>query len=124
MLRGGATLISSDYFQLRIGGDLAAVKGIIKHVLEADEQARRDGGPRVVDVDFITRHPTGFAAFAADVADEAWETSEPEPGLAQAQLRRHGDIKMAAGSVSCCWGMGITQHQPSVAPHHLDRKNI
>src|SRR3546814_9668852 len=88
MLRGGSTRISSDYFQLRIGGDLAAVKGIIKHVLEADEQARRDGGPRVVDVDFITRHTTGFAGFAADVADEAWETIEAESGLAQEQLRR------------------------------------
>src|SRR3546814_4761437 len=58
MLRGGSTRISSDYFQLRIGGDLAAVKGIIKHVLEADEQARRDGSPRVVDVDFRSEEHT------------------------------------------------------------------
>src|SRR3546814_3852877 len=39
MLRGGSTRISSDYFQLRIGGDLAAVKGLIQHVLEADERS-------------------------------------------------------------------------------------
>jgi molybdopterin-dependent oxidoreductase alpha subunit len=115
MLRGGSTRISSDYFQLRIGGDLAAVKGIVKHVLEADEQARRDGGPRVVDVDFITRHTTGFAAFAADVADESWDTIETESGLSREQLRRAGDIYLSAGSVICCWGMGITQHKHSVA---------
>src|SRR3546814_9923673 len=104
MLRGGSTRISSDYFQLRIGGDLAAVKGIIKHVLEADEQARRDGSPRVVDVDFITRHTTGFAAFAAAVADEAWETIETESGLAQEQLRPAGDIYKDAGRGLYGWG--------------------
>jgi molybdopterin-dependent oxidoreductase alpha subunit len=115
MLRGGSTRIASDYFQPKIGGDLAAVKGIIKHVLEADERARREGGARVVDVDFITRHTTGFAAFAADVADEAWDTIEAESGLTRGQLQRAGDIYMAAGSVICCWGMGITQHKHSVA---------
>src|SRR3546814_13091539 len=47
---------------------------------------------------------------------EAWETIETESGLAQEQLRRAGDIYMAAGSVICCWGMGITQHKHSVAP--------
>ena len=115
MLRGGSTRIASDYFQPKIGGDLAAVKGIIKHVLEADELARRDGGERVVDVDFITRHTTGFAGFAADVADEAWDTIEAESGLSRDQLARAAGIYMAAGSVICCWGMGITQHKHSVA---------
>ncbi|GAA3919702.1 FdhF/YdeP family oxidoreductase [Luteimonas lutimaris] len=115
MLHGGSTRIASDYFQPRIGGDLAAVKGIIKHVLEADEAARREGGARVVDVDFITRHTTGFAAFAADVADEAWDTIEAESGLSREQLLRAAGIYMAAGSVICCWGMGITQHKHSVA---------
>jgi molybdopterin-dependent oxidoreductase alpha subunit len=115
MLHGGSTRISSDYFQLRIGGDLAAVKGIIKHVLEVDEQARRDGGPRVLDVDFITRHTTGFAGFAADVADEDWDTIEAESGLSREQLRRAGDIYLSAGSAIFCWGMGITQHKHSVA---------
>src|SRR3546814_18151343 len=98
-----------------MGGNRGAVKGIIRRVLEAEERARREGGPRGVDGDFSTRHTTGFAAFAADVADEAWETIDAESGLAQEQLRRAGDIYMAAGSVICCWGMGITQHKHSVA---------
>src|SRR3546814_13298216 len=70
MLRGGSTRISSDYFQLRIGGDLAAVTGIIKHVLESDEQACRDGSPHLVVAALISPHTTDFAPFAADVADE------------------------------------------------------
>src|SRR3546814_19324536 len=80
MLRGGSTRISSDYYQLRIGGDLAAVKGIIKHVLEADKNTSRDRGPRVVAVDLITRHTTGFARFADDVEHKPWEPLEPQSG--------------------------------------------
>ena len=70
MLRGGSTRISSDYFQLKIGGDLAAVKGIIKHALERDAQALRDGRASLLDRDFIHAHTSGFEAFAAEVAAE------------------------------------------------------
>ena len=44
----GATPISTHYFQLRVGGDLAAVKGMMKHVLE--QEAARGG---VLDRAFI-----------------------------------------------------------------------
>lgn len=115
MLGGGSTRISSDYFQLRIGGDLAAVKGIIKHVLEVDAQAQREGAARAIDVDFIAMHTIGFDTFATDVAAEDWRTIEAESGLTRAQLQRAGDIYLAANSVICCWGMGITQHKHSVA---------
>src|SRR5438445_13155153 len=40
MLGDTSTAISSDYFQLKIGGDLATVKGIIKCTLEADQEAQ------------------------------------------------------------------------------------
>ncbi|WP_440225521.1 FdhF/YdeP family oxidoreductase [Dokdonella sp. MW10] len=115
MLRNGDTRIASDYFQPRIGGDLAALKGIVKHVLEADARALADGAPRVVDLDFITAHTTGFEAFAADIAAEDWTLIEEESGLARDQLARAAEVYRRAGSVICCWGMGITQHKHAVA---------
>lgn len=119
MLHNGSTRISSDYFQLRIGGDLAAVKGIIKRTLELDAQAQNEGRERVVDMAFIAEHTRGFERFAADVAAEAWETIEAESGLSRAELERAGDLYARAGSVICCWGMGITQHKHSVATIHM-----
>ncbi|MCL1633488.1 FdhF/YdeP family oxidoreductase [Luteimonas sp. SX5] len=119
MLSGGSTRISSDYFQLRIGGDLAAVKGIVKHVLETDAQAQRSGAARAIDAEFIAAHTVGFDGFAADVAAESWETIEAESGLSRGQLRRAADIYLAADGVICCWGMGITQHKHSVATIHM-----
>jgi anaerobic selenocysteine-containing dehydrogenase len=50
MLRGGSTEIASNYFQPRLGGDMAAVRGMVKAViLDADDAAvgsRRSLGSR------------------------------------------------------------------------------
>ena len=111
----GSTKISSDYLQLAIGGDLAAVKGIVKHVLERDAQAIARGEPSLLDRAFIAEHTAGFDTFAADVQAEAWETILTESGLEEAQIRHAGDIYLHAERVIACWGMGITQHTHSVA---------
>ena len=115
MARRGSTRISSDYLQVKIGGDLAAVKGMIKHVLERDAEAIARGETSLLDRDFIDRHTAGFDAFAADVRAEDWDTIVEESGLTQAQIRHAGDIYLRAGRVIACWGMGITQHKHSVA---------
>ena len=115
MMRGGSTKITSDYFQLKIGGDLAAVKGIIKHVLERDAQALARGDASLLDRAFIAEHTTGFEAFADDVQAERWDTIVAESGLDETQLRQAGDLYLQSERVIACWGMGITQHRHSVA---------
>ena len=106
----GSTPISTHYFQLRVGGDLAAVKGMMKHVLE-QEAARGD----VLDRAFIAEHTSGFEALAQSLRDESWQVLEEESGLTEAQMRSAADIYIGANSVIACWGMGITQHVHSVA---------
>ncbi|MBC3929639.1 FdhF/YdeP family oxidoreductase [Undibacterium sp. CY21W] len=115
MLGGKVTAISSDYFQLNIGGDLSAVKGMIKCVLEADIVAQANAQPRVIDVTFIAEHTANFEVFAADVLAESWDVIVNESGLDRVQIQRAADSYMAAGKVIACWGMGITQHKHSVA---------
>lgn len=115
MLGLGSNFISTDYHQLRIGGDLAAIKGIIKHVIEADDAAVAAGQPRVLDTAFIAEHTHGFDIFVADIRAESWEAIEAESGLPEAQLRATGETYIAAKAVIACWGMGITQHKHSVA---------
>ena len=106
----GSTPISTHYFQLRVGGDFAAVKGIMKHVIE-QEDAR--GG--VLDHAFIAAHTSGFDALAADLRAEDWVLLEQESGLSEEQMRAAGDVYLGAGSVIACWGMGITQHKYAVS---------
>jgi molybdopterin-dependent oxidoreductase alpha subunit len=106
----GSTRISSHYFQLRIGGDLAMVKGMIKHVVEREDSV---GG--VLDHAFIAEHTLGIAELLDDVRAESWALLEQESGQSEAQMRAAGDVYLGANNVIACWGMGITQHQHSVA---------
>ena len=115
MARGGSTRIASDYFQLKIGGDLAAVKGMARHLLERDAEALARGAPGLLDRDFIATHTTGFDAFAADLHGESWDTLVAESGLDEAQLRHAGELYLQSERAIACWGMGITQHRHSVA---------
>ena len=64
MLTPAETQISTQYHQVKTGGDTAAILGICKAVIEADDRAMRSGEPRVLDVAFIDEHTTGFEAFA------------------------------------------------------------
>ena len=106
----GSTRISSHYFQLRVGGDLACVKGMMKHVVEQE-----DAGARVLDRAFIDEHTVGIEALLDDLRAESWPLLEQESGLSEAQMRAAGDIYLGADRVIACWGMGITQHPHSVA---------
>ena len=114
MATGGATTISSHYFQVRVGGDLALLKGLCKRVFELDDQAREQGRPRVLDLDFIDAHTTGIEAFEADVRAEPWALIEAESGLSRDRICEAAEVYARAGRVIACWGMGITQHPQAV----------
>jgi molybdopterin-dependent oxidoreductase alpha subunit len=97
--------IASDYFQPRIGGDLAVATALAKVVVERD----------AVDCDFIAAHTTGFDAFAATLRATQWPELERESGLTRAQLEHAANIYIDSPATILCWGMGITQHHRSVA---------
>ena len=106
----GSTPISTHYFQLRIGGDFAFVKGMMKHLVEL-----QDDGQQVLDQAFIAGHTVGFDALLADLRAESWVLLEQESGLPRAQICAAAEVYRQAKRVIACWGMGITQHQNSVA---------
>ena len=115
MLSGGATTITSDYFQLKVGGDIAVLTGLIKHLLEMDEAARVLGLPPVLDVAFLAAHTEGLDALTAQVRGTDWALIEAESGLSQARLRHAAEVIARSDKVIACWGMGITQHRHGVA---------
>ena len=110
MLTGGSTQIASQYYQPKIGGDLAAIKGIAKYLVEA---ATVD--PDAVDHAFIAQYTSGFEAFAADLRSTRWDAIERESGLSRAQIEDAARVYRESNATIFCWGMGITQHRRSVA---------
>ena len=106
-----STPISTDIFQLRVGGDAAALKGIMKACIEADDEALATDQPRVLDWDFIAGHTTGFEAFSADLRCAEWSAIERAAGLGRAELEAAARIYLEADSAILVFGMGLTQHR-------------
>src|SRR3984957_5858747 len=107
----GETRIASEYCQVRIGGDVAALKGVMKLVLEAHDAALHRGAEPVLDLAFIGEHTHGFEAFAADLRRTTWDEILSASGLPRDQLERVAAIYMRAHTAIVVYGMGITQHR-------------
>ncbi|WLS04908.1 FdhF/YdeP family oxidoreductase [Shinella oryzae] len=110
MLTGHETQISDEYLQVRAGGDIAAILGLCKVVIEADDAAVRSGHARVLDVAFIENHTVGLDSFVDLVRSTTWDKIEQESGLTEAAIRRAGEIYIQSERVIGVYGMGLTQH--------------
>jgi molybdopterin-dependent oxidoreductase alpha subunit len=92
--------IASLYVQPHIGGDLALMTGVAKHVLERGGHAP----------DFIQHHTEGFEAFERQIASTSWADIETGAGVPRETIARVADMYMAATNVVIGWTMGITHH--------------
>ncbi|MGN6381565.1 MAG: FdhF/YdeP family oxidoreductase, partial [Dyella sp.] len=110
MLTGHATELAHMYLQVKPGGDIAAVMGLCKRVLAADDAAQAASGPRVLDVAFIDQHTKGFDEFVAKARATGWDEIERASGLNRAELEAAADVYIESERVIGVYGMGLTQH--------------
>ena len=106
----GGTPIAEQFLQVRINGDVALLKGIMKEVLE--EERRRPG--QVLDHDFIARHTSGFDEFIAAIDLVSWDEILEQSGIDREQIHRAAQVYIKAERVIVCWAMGLTQHKNAV----------
>jgi anaerobic selenocysteine-containing dehydrogenase len=87
MLTLSETKISTQYHQLYPGGDLAAIVGLCKALIAADDKAKAlHQSERVLDVDFIAEHTDGCGAFEAAVRGFEWPEIERCSGLKREEI--------------------------------------
>ncbi|MBY5734303.1 FdhF/YdeP family oxidoreductase [Rhizobium leguminosarum] len=140
MLTGRETPISSEYYQVRNGGDIAAIFGVCKALIETDDALHESGLSRVsgsdakpgdptnaaavafaasmraidrkhiLDHDFITEHTSGFEEFAAAARRYQWPELEEVSGLTREQMTHAARTYAASDAVLMVYGMGLTQH--------------
>ncbi len=106
MAGGKPTKISTEYFQVRPGGDVAALIGMIKLVLEAEDAAPGT----VLDRGFIDAETAGFDEMKQTVEAVGWADIEHGSGLTREMIGRAADIYLGADKVIGIYGMGLTQH--------------
>lgn len=111
LLANQGTALSDLWLPVRINGDMAAMQGIMKEMLEVED--KQPG--RIFDLPFIREHTVGFDDFIAHLRETPWEDILAGSGLSREQLRMAADIAMESKRIICCWAMGLTQHKNAVA---------
>jgi molybdopterin-dependent oxidoreductase alpha subunit len=103
------TEIGTRNVQVRIGGDMALMRGVSKAVLEAAEK-----DPDVLDREFLEHHTQGFDEYRALVASTAWSDIVEGSGIAEPDIRKLAESYIASERVIIAWCLGITQHEHGV----------
>ncbi|HEX6123969.1 MAG TPA: FdhF/YdeP family oxidoreductase [Pyrinomonadaceae bacterium] len=99
------------HLPLRIGGDMAVLKGMMKVVLE-HERARPG---TVFDHEFINEQSEGIDELIANLDRTSWNNILSESGLTHEQISEAANMFISARRVITCWAMGLTQHKHAVA---------
>lgn len=107
---GPGQTLTDLHLPVRINGDTAVFKGMMKAMLE--EEDREPGS--VFDQDFILNHTHGYPELIQDLRLTEWAEIEEQSGLGASELRKAAAIAMESSATICCWAMGLTQHEAAV----------
>jgi len=119
MLTPARTAISTQYVQIKIGGDTAAVMGMAKWLIETDDAALAARQPRLLDASFIAGHTAGFEEFANAARQADWGEIERCAGVSRATLEQAAQTYANARAAMLMYGMGVTQHREAVRTIHM-----
>ena len=100
-----STKLSDIHLQVKIGGDAALMKGLIKVHLES-------GG---LDLDFINNSTTGFQSMCDDAKNTPWDTIIRDSGIDKELIEKVGSLCANSNATIACWAMGLTQHRNGVS---------
>lgn len=95
--------------QVRIGGDMALMRGIAKVVFEAAET-----DPNALDTEFIAEHTQGIEQYRAVVEATPWAELVQQSGLTEEQIRAAGAIYLKADKTIISWCLGVSQQEHAV----------
>lgn len=101
--------VAGKVYPVKIGGDLAALKGVMKIIIERNELL--SNGHSKLDLTFIAEHTQGFDEFKQDLIAQPWDVILTESGLPRFDLEEIADLYIASNATMCTWCMGITHHE-------------
>ena len=94
------TKLLDDFFQVRVGGDIAFINGVMKVLVEQGK----------TDTAFINDRTKGFEELKKFLVGLSWETIERSSGVTRADIERFANLYGTARSAVICYSMGLTQH--------------
>lgn len=96
----GGSSIASNYIQIKIGGDIALLKGIAKAIIEDGKQ----------DSGFLEKHTNGKEEYLSDIRNTPWESIISSSGISKKEIKQIAHIYGNSKSTIFSWAVGITHH--------------
>jgi molybdopterin-dependent oxidoreductase alpha subunit len=103
------TKVGTMNVQVKIGGDMALLRGVAKAVFEAAET-----DPSVLDGEFIENYTTGIEQYREICRAVPWEDLVAGSGVSEEAIRALADSYLKSGRVIIAWCLGVTQHDNGV----------
>jgi molybdopterin-dependent oxidoreductase alpha subunit len=100
------TKIGTMNVQVRIGGDMALMRGVAKAIFEA---AATD--PAVLDGEFLEAYTRGIEEYRALCEATPWHELVRGSGLPEPAIRGLADSYLKSARVIIAWCLGVTQHE-------------
>ena len=100
-----STQLADLHVPVRIGGDAALLKGVMKQLLALD----------AIDRDFIDSKTKGFGEFESDLSTQDWQQIVTDSGIEREVIDEIAQMCADSKATIACWAMGLTQHKNGVA---------
>ena len=106
---GSGTPLADMHLAVRIGGDLALLKGVAKTLVEWHDEGRP-----TLDLEFMQANTIGAEEVLQDLREQEWPELVQASGVSQEEMRDLAALMAQTQRIIVCWAMGITQHEHSV----------
>jgi len=107
---GKGEKLTDIFLQVKINGDVALLKIILKLLLEKEQQ--KPG--TIFDLDFIEHKTHGYDEFIENLEGYSIKDLLPKTGLSLEQIKETADLISKKKKIIVCWAMGLTQHKNAV----------
>jgi molybdopterin-dependent oxidoreductase alpha subunit len=100
-----STPLADHYLQVKLGGDQALLKGVMKLLIDHGQ----------IDQSFIRDQTEGFEALQSALPGVSWEDIVEQSGINRAEIETLAGLIGSSSRIIACWAMGLTQHKHAVA---------
>lgn len=107
---GKGQKLTDIFLQVKINGDVALLKIIMKLLLEKEKQHPNS----IFDHDFIQEKTQGYDEFIADLETYSIEDLLSQTGLDISIIKEAANLIAEKKKIIICWAMGLTQHKNAV----------
>ena len=95
------TKLMDEFFQLRVGGDIAFINGVLKTLIALER----------IDQEFVGKHTAGFAELKAALEQQSWEMLEQRSGLPRGEMQQFAVVYARARTAVIVYSIDLTQHE-------------